>query len=335
MRIYLTLDYELFLRDPGSAIKTTLLIPTERLNAVLSRFGIEAVYFVDAGYLAALEKFKQQHLTLSFDYQDITTQLKVIQHTGHELALHTHPHWEDAFFDGQRWHMDLSRFKLADFTPAEAKLIFSKYHTVLQKHSKLPLVSHRSGGWCLEPFSYIKDAMKDCGIFIDSTVYENGYVKTATHSFDYRNYPKKDCWRFSHDPSEEDPHGYFIEVPGASTHLGPSVFWRILIQSLLSNTRTSSKGKSVKPSIADVLRKLSFGTVEPVSIDSVKSHSLLKSFKQIENGSQRHFCVIGHPKCFTEDTYYHLQLFIEYALRNGHVFSTFQKSFHTDLTQLP
>lgn len=327
MQIYLTLDYELFLRDPGSANQISLLIPTERLNTILSRYCIEAVYFVDAGYLAALERCKHSHKKLQSDYIDITTQLGIIQQAGHELALHTHPHWEDAKFDGQRWHMDLSRFKLADFSLWEARAIFSKYHAMLQKHSRLPVVSHRSGGWCLEPFSQIKDVMKECGIFIDSTVYENGYVKTATHKFDYRNYPKKDCWRFSHDPSKEDPDGYFIEVPGASTHLRSSVFWRILFQSLFSTRTSSVKGKSVKPSIADVIRKLSFGTVEPVSIDSFKSHSLLKSLKQIENRSLQHFCVIGHPKCFTEDTYYHLQMFIEYALQNGHVFSTFQKSF--------
>lgn len=327
MKIYLTLDYELFLRDPGSAIESTLILPTNRLNAVLSQYGIEAVYFVDAGYLSVLEKIKSHHQRLSSDYEEIKMQLAAIQQKGHELALHTHPHWDDADYDGQRWHMDLSRFKLADFTQDEAKQIFYKYHAILQKHSKLSLVSHRSGGWCLEPFSYIKDAMIDCGIFIDSTVYENGYVKTATHRFDYRNYPKKDFWRFSQDPSKEDPQGFFIEVPGASTHLGASVFWKILFQSLLSSTHKSVNGKSVKPSMADVLRKLSFGTVEPVSIDSVKSHSLIKSFRQIESRSIQHFCLIGHPKCFTEDTYHYLQLFIEHALRNGHVFTTFQKSF--------
>lgn len=327
MKIYLTLDYELFLRDPGLAIERTLLLPAERLNAVLFRYGIEAVYFVDAGYLSALEKHKKYHPILASDYQNITSQLEQIHQAGHELALHTHPHWEDAHFDGHRWHMDLSRFKFANFSPIEAKRIFSKYHAVLQKHYPFPLVSHRSGGWCLEPFSYIRDVMKECGIFIDSTVFENGHLKSATHSFDYRHYPKKDCWRFSDDPSEEDPHGFFIEVPGASTYLGSSVYWKILFKSLLSPTQSSVKGKSVKPSISDILRKLSIGTVEPASIDSVKSHYLLQKFKQIEKRPLRHYCLIGHPKCFTEDTYYHLQLFIEYALDNGHVFSTFQKSF--------
>lgn len=327
MQIYLTLDYELFLRDPGSDISKSLLFPTEKLNSLLSRYGVPAIYFVDAGYLTAIDQHKHVHSKLRLDYEQVRKQLDDIQQSGHELALHIHPHWEDSFFDGNRWQMDLRRFKLADFTPSEAEHIFRKYYSVLQSCSTKPIVSHRSGGWCLEPFFQIKSVMQECGIYIDSTVYENGHVKTDTHSYDFRRYPKKDFWRFSHDPSIEDPNGYFIELPGASTHLGPPVFWKILLQSLIAAPASGVKGKSVKPSIRDVIRKLSIGTVEPISIDSVKSHVLLNNFKKVEKKDLQHFCVIGHPKCFTEDTFLYVQEFIEYALAQGHVFTTFQDSF--------
>lgn len=326
MQIHFSLDYELFLQDPGSDIESSLIEPTRRFNRILENSSVKAIYFVDAGYMSALNRQKSQFDSLNNDYQKLTSQLIDLNAYGHEIGLHIHPHWEDTFFDGTKWIVDLSRYKLADFDPNIASDIFVQYHALLQNHSCKKIVSYRAGGWCLEPFSSISSAMRACGIHIDSTVYHGGKKESDTHSFDFTGYPKKDIWRFEAHPSIEETNGYFTEIPSTSYQLHPIVFWKLLLYTALKKFKKSKSGHGVKPSLKEILLKLMFTTAEAVSIDSFKSTVLMKAFKDAEANNQKHFCVIGHPKCFTKDTYQNVSDFIDYALNNGHRFSTFNET---------
>jgi hypothetical protein len=327
MNIYVSLDYELFLQDPGGNITVSLIDPTKRLNDILEKNSLKAVYFVDAGYLSALNRQKSTFTLLQKDHEKIISQMNQFNLYGHEIGLHIHPHWEDTFFDGNRWKVNLSRYKLADFSQADASAIFRQYYSVLQEQSISKIVSYRAGGWCLEPFSNISAVMRECGVFIDSTVFQDGRKQTATHSFDFRGYPKKDIWRFDTHPSIEDNDGYFLEVPSTSYVLHPFVFWRLMLRSLLRKVKNNDSGFGIKPSVKEAIGKLLFNTSEAVSIDSLKSNNLLKAFKNAENLGRTNFCIIGHPKCFTEDTYRNLRHFIDYATCRGHQFNTFQENF--------
>lgn len=323
MQIHFSLDYELFLQDPGSDIESSLIKPTKRLNQILEEKGIRAIYFVDAGYLSALTRQIYQHAILKHDYDMLVGQLVEINAYGHEIGLHVHPHWEDTYFDGKKWLVDLSRYKLADFDPGQASEIFKQYNAVLQEHTTKKIVSYRAGGWCLEPFASICSAMRECGIFIDSTVYHGGRKETATHSFDFTSYPQKDIWRFETHPSIEDANGYFTEIPCSTCKLHPTVYWKLMLYAGVKKIKKTKSGYGVKPSFNEILFKLMFTTLEAVSIDSFKSTALMKAFKSAECKGQNHFCIIGHPKCFTDDTYRHVNKFINYALAKGHSFSTF------------
>ncbi len=323
MQIHLSLDYELFLQDPGCDVATSLIKPTNRLNQILEKNLLKAIYFVDAGYISALDRQKSDFHSLQIDYDTLVNQLKDLEDYGHEIGLHIHPHWEDTFFDGKKWVVDLSRYKLGDFHPERAADIFKQYHIVLQRHTNQKIVSYRAGGWCLEPFSYIRSAMRECDVCIDSTVYHDGRKQTDTHNYDFRGYPKKDIWRFENHPSVEDKNGFFIEIPSTSYRLHPIVFWRLMLNAFIKKLKKTGAGHGVKPSIKEVLSKLLFTSSEAVSIDSVKSNGLMKAFKKAELRGQTRFCIIGHPKCFTEETYRNVNHFVDYALSQGHSFHTF------------
>ncbi len=327
MQIFITLDYELYLQEPAENIDLSLIEPTTQFLHILSEYNLKSVFFVDAGYLYALKRQKSLFPKLESDYNKLVAQIKHIQTLGHEIALHIHPHWQDCTFTGTEWKMDLTRYKLADFPKKEAAEIFKIYYAELKELVSGKIVSYRSGGWCLEPFDYIRDAMKDAGIYIDSTVYEGGYSKTDTHYFDFREYPKKEIWRFSIDPSIEDPNGEFLELPAVSHKLSPLLYWRVLFNTLKGKSSKNNTGKGVRPSFKEVCKKLLFKTLDPVSIDSYKSAMLLKTFKENEFTARRFFCVIGHPKCFTNLTYQNLHAFIRYALSKGHQFSVFREAF--------
>ena len=330
MQIFISLDYEVFFLKPSSDIEQSLIDPTHRFHEILSKSQTKAIFFVDAGFLYALKRQSNNFEKLAKDYAAIVAQLQYLEMHGHEIALHIHPHWEDSYYDGFRWKMNLSRYKLADFKKIEAEEIFKKYFQELQSILTHQIVSYRAGGWCLEPFSYIKDAMKEAGIYIDSTVYPDGYAKTTTHNYDFRNYPKKEIWRFTSSPAIEDKNGYFFEIPFSSHQLPPILYWKVLFNKILKRIKNSDEGQGVKPSFKEVLKKLFTKNTDPVSIDAFKSQLLLRSFKTAEQKGQKYFCVIGHPKCFSDDTYKNLQQFLGYAKHQGHIISTYAKIFTVD-----
>jgi hypothetical protein len=330
MKVFISLDYEVFFFKPSSDIKQSLIAPTERFLEILSKTQSKAVFFVDAGYLYALKRQQNKFDKLAKDYAAIVVQLQYIETQGYEIALHIHPHWEDSYYDGHRWKMNLNRYKLADYTKVEAEEIFKKYYRELQSILVHQIVSYRAGGWCIEPFDYIKDAMKEVGIYIDSTVYQDGYAKTATHNYDFRKYPKKEFWRFSSSPAIEDKEGCFFEIAFTSQRFHPILYWKVLFNTLLKRIKKEGNGQGVKPSFKEVLKKLFTINTEPVSIDAFKSQLLLKAFKNAEKKGKKYFCVIGHPKCFSEDTYKNLEQFLAYAKHRGHTIATFSKLITAD-----
>ena len=323
MEIFLTLDYELFLFNPGNNVDQSLIDPTNKLISILNKHQIKAIFFVDVGYLLALSKQKDNYPKLASDYFKIVHQLKYLESQGHELGLHIHPHWEDCYFDGNRWKMDLSRYKLADFTKSDAELIFTKYYNVLQALSVKKIISYRAGGWCLEPFSHIKDAMRLHGIYIDASVVPGGYQHTATHSYDFRKYPSLPIWTFNIDPAIIEDQGCFYEIPCTAHKLPQLHYWKKIINVLFRPNHKDTLGEAVKPTFKEVLRKLFLKNIDAVSIDSNKSNSLLSSFKEKEHEQDAYYSIIGHPKCFDELTFSNLNIFLKYTMSRGHVFIVF------------
>jgi hypothetical protein len=327
MKIFLTLDYELYLMNPGNNVDYSLIEPTNHLLDILKRQDILAVFFVDAAYLSALERYKDEHSKLESDYAKIVSQLMHIESLGHELGLHIHPHWEDCIYDGKKWIMNLSRYKLSDFSAKEAASLFAKYYDTLQLISNKKIISYRAGGWCIEPFKYIRDTMRSKAVFIDTSVLPGAHFTNKTHHYDFRKYPNKDYWRFTDDPSEEDNNGYFIELPCTAYRLPQSHYWKKSFERILNRKKMNSSGAPIRQSFTDVLRKLFLPNIIAVSIDEYKSNTLLSCFKEKELSNDNYFSIIGHPKCFNKLTYDNLEAFGFYAKAKGHSFVTFTACF--------
>lgn len=326
MNIYLTLDYEPYLQKPGDDIYTTLIFPTNKFHDILFKYNCKSILFVDAGFLIALDRQKNQYTKISNDFNLIQAQLLHLISQGHEIGLHIHPHWEDCYFDGSIWNMNLKKYKLADFSKKNAADLFLKYfHFLSNILPSTKIISFRAGGWCLEPFNYIRDAMIECGIFIDSSVFFGGYKKNKTHNYDYRNYPSKDIWKFSVDPSMEDVNGSFIEIPFTTNRIYPTVYWRMFFKKIFDTLDNKNNGFGVQPTLYEVFEKLFLSSIHAVSMDSFKSTLLIPTLKSSLENKRNNFCIIGHPKCFTDLTYINLDFFLEYAIASGNTINTFSQ----------
>lgn len=301
MNVYFTFDYELFFGPKSGTVQNCIIKPTNELIKIAEKYGVKFVFFVDSGFLLKLQEYKEKYSILEKDYNDIVEQLEYLHKTGHDIQLHVHPHWEDSYFDGKKWVIDTSRYRLHQFAENEIDNIIYRYKKVLTEIVGNKVFAFRAGGWCIQPFAKIKNALKKHNVWLDSTVYRNGVNLSTTHYFDFRGAPKKDNWKFENDPLIEDANGFFTEIPISSQRLSPLFFWKFAITRKIPTKKHKMFGDGIpvgSPS-SSILKMLTSYSYSVVSCDGYKSSTLKRAYKNAKKDKQNHFVVIGHPKALS------------------------------------
>jgi peptidoglycan/xylan/chitin deacetylase (PgdA/CDA1 family) len=301
-KILLTFDYELYFGTNSGTQENCIIKPTEKIRKLLAKHEVKATFFVDAGYLLKLEQHKESCSSLQRDYKSLVNQIQLLGLEGHEIQLHIHPHWEDSFYDGKQWVMDTSRYRLHDFSKEEVEDIVKRYKEVLTKLIDNKIFVFRAGGWSIQPFVHIKNALKKHHIYFDSTIYKGGEYKSQTHYFNFRNAPKSTKWHFEDDPLIEKHQGFFTEIPISSYRLSPWFFWKFVCFKKFGGAKHKvfGDGMAAKGSKLDQFKMLTQMTHSVVSMDGYKSSFLLKAYhKFLKDENQENFVVIGHPKSMT------------------------------------
>ena len=158
----------------------------------------------------------------------------------------------------------------------------------------------RAGGWCLQPFSKMKEAFKVAGLTIDSTVFSGGKNTIDPYYYNFANCPDKDHWQFSDDLCQEDEDGIFTEYPISHYRYGALFFWKLFILGRLfpQNHKPIGDGYPV-PSVGMRKEMLTKGKLLSASCDGyfiTKVNQVCKL--NLEKGYQ-HTVIIGHPKALT------------------------------------
>mgnify|MGYP000282618623 CR=1 FL=1 len=221
MQTILTLDYELSFGKKTGTPQVAIIEATNKLLTVLDRYNAKAVFFVDATYLLRLKELSSIDNNLQQDYDDVVSHIQELECKGHQIQLHIHPHWVDSTFGDNRWNINAKRYRLSNWSKGEAKDIINRCVTELNKHLTNPVFAFRAGGWSIQPFNHIKEALKQNNIWLDSTVFNKGRSLSDTHSFDFLAAPKKTHWQFNDDPCIEDPDGFFTEIAISSRRVSP------------------------------------------------------------------------------------------------------------------
>lgn len=322
MNVVITLDYEIYFGASSGSAARTLLEPTEALLQVARRHRVPLVFFVDALWLLRLREESRHSAVLMAEHHSVCRQLQRLARAGHELQLHLHPHWQDSYWTGEAWRMDLRRYRVHAFGDAEIRDMVLRGAQLLRDLSgAAPVTAFRAGGWCIQPFDRLRRPLLEAGIRIDSTVYPGGRQQGATHVYDFSAAPALSRWQFEDDPLQERAGGSFLEVPIASHRVSPWVFWR---QGLLRKLgrrehRALGEGQAVLPSRSDIARKLLWPTTNVVSIDGTKGDYLEPARRQYRRTGLEDFVVIGHPKALTRAGLHTLDRFLGRRTDDVHV----------------
>jgi peptidoglycan/xylan/chitin deacetylase (PgdA/CDA1 family) len=313
VRTLLTLDYEVFFGRRTGTVARTLLEPTDALLKVADRHGAKCAFFVDAGFILRLREEMARAPQLRAEHDAVCRQVERLAKAGHEIQLHIHPHWEDSRWEPDGWKIDVSRYALHAFEPDAIRGIVARYSGVLRELAgPRSAYAYRAGGWVIQPFHKLRDALRQAGVTIDSTVYAGGRNDGATQPYDFQAAPAKSRWRFEADPLVEDPNGAFLEVPIASRRLTPDFFWRFAAVKKLGGAkhRAFGDGAAIAMESGDLLRKLVRPTTSVVSMDGYKSSFLEQAARDYRRRGLEDFVVIGHPKALTPFSLERLDAFL-------------------------
>jgi len=314
LNIVISLDYEIFFGRNGSGVQRTLVDPSTALSHIARRHGVPLVFFVDAAWLLRLREEAVRHPAVMAEHYRVMRQLESFVAAGHELQLHVHPHWVDSHWDGQGWVLDLRRYRLHDFSDREiAEIVMSCRNSLQAVAGAQAITAFRAGGWCLQPWSRLREPLRAAGICIDSTVYAGGLQQGTTQDHDFRDSPAHSRWFFEDDPLQPDAEGSFLELPIASHAVSPLFFWRLALtrQLRLPGHRPWSDGAAIPLAADDLKRKLTRRTTSVVSIDGLKSQFLEAAFQAHRRRGQQDFVIIGHPKAFTPYSLRRLEHFLQ------------------------
>ena len=327
MNIYITLDYEIYFGENHGTVDKCIIQPTNELIRIAEKHQVFFSFFVDCGFILKLEEYKNKFPQLENDYKVITEQIKRLSEGGHDIQLHIHPHWEDSYYNGEKWIIDVRRYKLADFNDFEIATIVYRYKKVLSDLVGKKIFAYRAGGWCMQPFSKLKKAFIDNDISLDSTVFKNGYYVSENYQYDFRNAPDKDVYRFEDDPIVENKNGFFTELPISRMKNSPLFFWKLFLLGRKNPQLHKPIGDGRAMAAPGYRKKLLMQyTNNPVSIDGYNAHLLEKSLKQTLKNNFKNLVVIGHPKALSP---YSIKMIEEFVKKNKeeHRFTTYSKEY--------
>lgn len=311
-KLLLSLDYELFFGKHAGSVENCLLKPTEALVRLLDPYNIKLSLFVDAGFLYQLEAHSKTFPELLIEKNKIQQQLLTLSEQGHDIQLHIHPHWQDSYYDGEIWIIETKRYRLHDFSPEEKLSIVQNYKETLTHYTTKPIFAFRAGGWCLQPFNEISHALKKNGIWLDSTLFNNGFSDDPTRWFNYKNMPQQAQWNFSDDPLIAQEKGYFCELPISAVETSPLFFWKLALLKLFSKKEFVSfgDGHAMVANKSYYLQRLTTTTYGPVMVDGIKAGQLQHAYIQQLSSEKHIFNVMGHPKSLSPYSLKQLELFL-------------------------
>ncbi len=302
VNIQLTFDYELFFGKRAGSVEKCLIEPTNALLTIFKRNGIQATFFVDAGYLLKLKELAPQFQSLQNDLDAVVNQLQAIQEQGSSIQLHIHPHWEKATYHNNEWVFDMNNcYKLADFEQIEMEEIVRKYKACLDLYSTVPTTVFRAGGWCIQPFQRLMKVFKELNIQVDSSVIPNVQFASEQYDFDFSSAPNKAYYHFENDVCREDEKGSFIEIPITAFRYSPLFYWRLYGLGRLFPSQHKMIGDGLF--LTQPKRKntqLSQFTWNHVSCDGFYATKMKAALKSALRNEQQGIVIIGHPKGMTQ-----------------------------------
>lgn len=309
--LILSQDYELFFQKSGT-VEQCLIKPTDMLLSFAKKNGIVITFFIDAGMLVSMRRLARTVPTISKELSRLKKHIESLHMTGHEIALHVHPHWEDTRWSKGEWDFSGTRYRLDEFSQREVEEIIRRYSSELREIVGGNVHSYRAGGFCVEPFGLVRDVLLENGITVDSSVVPGAILKDRAKGYDFAQVADAPWWRFQESPSLPNSAGEFLEIPISPLVLPSWHYWSRAVDRVLKQQPTGVLGDGVAKSlgIREIARRLAgAGRISELSADVPKSEHLVSS--RIGQQTREVWQIMGHPKLLGKKSLDRLEMFVD------------------------
>jgi hypothetical protein len=326
-RIYLlfTADYELYFGENYLSEREVLIEPTEQILRAFEEEGIPITLFADVASV-----WRYRSLGVRHDYVPLfEDQLQRAIRRGHDVQLHLHPHWLTSEFDGQRWQMDASKFKLSDIGYGKRQDPFTAEELIVQGKGYLedllrpvdPLyrcVAFRAGGFGVQPEDKaLIGSLHSCGFKIDSSIAPGMFFKSNVNEVDFRRIPSKLNYRMGprYGIYKEEKTGIFeIPIAAYSESFCEALFHYILLLNIFiahlkkkicrTKNEFAPRGKAIQEN--SFLRQITYPLLRPLFLLELSgthlnvnrmvtgTSKLIK--RHLQESFDLYFSALCHPK---------------------------------------
>ena len=216
----LTLDYELYGNGSGDVFKH-VIEPTEAILKVLNEKNVKMTIFVEIVEFLRIKQEWDNGNNMGYSsnpYDAVVAQLQQAALDGHDIQLHIHPQWLEAKFLNGKWSVDYDMWRLGVYNGDMKELLsWAKVELETIVQEVIPnyhCVAFRAGGYNAQPSERIAKAMREVGLFIDSSMVPGAVERGALSHYDYSHLPVDKGYWFAQDcldaPKED---GEIIEMP--------------------------------------------------------------------------------------------------------------------------
>ena len=340
-QLLITFDYELFLGNRSGFVNSCMIEPTRKLIAILKKYGVKAVFFVDTTYLLRLQAQAKTHPVCASDFGKVAEQLRHLVAEGHFVYPHIHPHWLDAVYhsESNQWSLNnTEKYLFRNITHEEQQMVFDGSVSILKSilHPQFPdyqINAFRAGGWSIQPFTNFIPSFEKHGMKYEFSVLRDFYQFTDAQYFDFSTTPSKLIYRFKDDECVEVAQGPYTQYTISSTPVSESISLlnKIFLKLHMKITKdhTFHKGEGQPSRILNNVspvnsggKDLSNSNWERVAVELLTIVKLPLYLSFMEKHDYMHF--ISHPKMISN---HNLSVFDKFL---GKVFNkyTIETDFH-------
>ncbi len=346
LKILIGFDYELFLGENFVEYDEVLIKPTYQILEMLEKNNVTATLFADVCCARQYKKYEQLDFVEDFEKQLISA-----QENGFDVQLHIHSNWLNSSFDGNRWDISPKGYRIHEFgfsgENSAQQIIrdgIDYLNGLIKPHnSDYKCIAYRAGGYSIQPHSELVRALRENGVFIDSSVCRHQYIKSNANNYDFRKLPRKMNWwlspdkDFSYEGTVDD--GGLFEVPMCGDK--NSMFKRLFVKDREIIPSVPRKGSYVKLNLPkrNIIGRLRHilnynKTFALASFDSMPPERMFETMKKIERKydtahNDVYISIIGHPKLCNEYVLNGMEKFIKTTscYRDRFEFITFRQLY--------
>ncbi|AOS97229.1 hypothetical protein AUP74_01798 [Microbulbifer aggregans] len=321
MKIFLTLNYELFIGCRSGSVSSCLINSTNVILNILRKFNAQAVIFVDASYLVRLKGYVDRFPNAARDYNAVTSHVKELEAAGHQIQLIVHPHWWHSVFDGESWTFNSQPLSPASLSRETTVKMIKESIAELNSHLHRKVFAFRVGGLCPDGWEAAPEILRSYGVMIDCGNKRHSRSPRFPH-FGGSLYREENHSR-EHSVNEQrhfDMAGGFLERRVSTMNVGPSFFWKAYLARMLapkSLHMVYGDGVDGRRQTSSLIQKLTKKSQVLASIDGLNSSLLIKSYRDALSWGHRNYTVVGHPKLLTDYSIANLKSWLDEVYRHG------------------